>query len=104
MTATASRKSEPDRATLTDADFAIIAGLAMQDFGLHLTLAKRELVYSRLLKRLNHLGFDQFDVYCRYVQSPRGAEEREAMLSALTTNVTHFFRERHHFKDRKSVV
>ena len=44
MTATAFRKSEPDRATLTAADFAIIAGRAMQDFGLHLTLAKRELV------------------------------------------------------------
>jgi chemotaxis protein methyltransferase CheR len=97
MTATASRKPEVDRATLTDADFATIAALAMRDFGLHLTPAKRELVYSRLLKRLNHLGFDQFRDYCTYVQSPEGAEERQAMLSALTTNVTHFFREEHHF-------
>ena len=98
MTATASRKPDTSRATLTDADFAIIADLAMQDFGLHLTMAKRELVYSRLLKRLNHLGLDQFDQYCRYVQSPQGADERQAMLSALTTNVTHFFREGHHFQ------
>lgn len=98
MTASPARKPDADRATLTDTDFAVIARLAMQDFGLHLTPAKRELVYSRLLKRLNHLGFDQFDEYCRYVQSPNGSEERQAMLSALTTNVTHFFREGHHFQ------
>jgi chemotaxis protein methyltransferase CheR len=97
MMAAAPRKTEADRITLTDGDFAIIAGLAMRDFGLHLTSAKRELVFSRLLKRLNHLGFEQFSDYCAYVQSPQGGEERQAMLSALTTNVTHFFREEHHF-------
>lgn len=98
MTAAASRHPEPERAKLTDADFAVIADLAMQDFGLHLTPAKRELVYSRLLKRLNLLGMDQFQTYCQYIQTPAGAEERQAMLSALTTNVTHFFREAHHFQ------
>ncbi|MEI6097338.1 MAG: protein-glutamate O-methyltransferase CheR [Alphaproteobacteria bacterium] len=98
MTASASRRHESERAMLTDDDFAIIANLAMRDFGLHLTLAKRELVYSRLLKRLNHLGIDQFCDYCRLVQSPNGVEERQEMLSALTTNVTHFFREGHHFQ------
>jgi len=98
MTAAASRHPEPDRANLTDADFAVIAALAMQDFGLHLTPAKRELVYSRLVKRLNLLGFDQFHGYCAFVQSPEGTAERQAMLSALTTNVTHFFREHHHFQ------
>jgi len=97
MTAAAPRQAEHDRANLTDADFAAIADMAMHDFGLHLTIAKRELVYSRLLKRLNLLGFQQFRDYCRHVQTPEGAEERQAMLSALTTNVTHFFREGHHF-------
>ena len=97
MTAAAPQRNEPERATLTAADFAIIAELAMRDFGLYLTPAKRELVYSRLLKRLNHTGFDQFHDYCHFVQTPGGAEERQAMLSALTTNVTHFFREGHHF-------
>lgn len=96
MTAAAPRQKE-GRPTLTDADFAVIADLAMRDFGLHLTTAKHELVYSRLLKRLHHLGFDQFQTYCGFIQSPDGAAERQAMLSALTTNVTHFFREAHHF-------
>ena len=82
---------------LTDADFALIAGLAMQDFGLHLTPTKRDLVYSRLLKRLRLLGMTSFSDYCALVTGPQGADERQAMLSALTTNVTQFFREAHHF-------
>lgn len=97
MTAAAARHPEPERAVLTDADFSVISDLAMRDFGLHLTPAKRELVYSRLLKRLNLLGMDQFQTYCQYIQTAAGAVERQAMLSALTTNVTHFFREAHHF-------
>ncbi len=97
MTAAVPRAFEPEPASLTDADFAAIAAMAMQDFGLHLTIVKRELVYSRLLKRLNHLGIGQFHDYCRFVQSPQGTDERQAMLSALTTNVTHFYREGHHF-------
>lgn len=97
MTAAAPRHTDPAHATLTDDDFAVIADMAMRDFGLYLTLAKRELVYSRLLKRLNHTGIGQFHDYCQFVQTPDGAGERQAMLSALTTNVTHFFREDHHF-------
>ncbi|MEO8243397.1 MAG: protein-glutamate O-methyltransferase [bacterium] len=102
MTAIAAQRASfdpsTDRAPLSDADFAVIADLAMHDFGLHLTTAKRDLVYSRLLKRLNALGLLQFRDYCALVQGPDGAAERQAMLSALTTNVTHFFREDHHFQ------
>ena len=88
----------------TDADFKVIADLAMRDFGLHLTVAKRDLVYSRLLKRLRVLGLEQFRDYCELVVSPRGESERAAMLSALTTNVTNFFREEHHFKLLREVA
>lgn len=87
-----------DRIPFADADFQTIADLAMRDFGLHLTLAKRDLVYSRLLKRLRSLGLDNFGEYCALITCPQGEGERTAMLSALTTNVTHFFREEHHFK------
>lgn len=87
-----------DRIKFTDADFKIIADLAMRDFGLNLTPAKRDLVYSRLLKRLRVLEMEDFHSYCSLLTSPNGTDERNAMLSALTTNVTHFFREEHHFK------
>ncbi len=93
-----------DRFQFTDADFQLIADLAMTDFGLHLTLAKRDLVYSRLLKRLRVLGYDHFGDYCALLTSPQGEGERAAMLSALTTNVTHFFREDHHFKLLREVA
>ena len=104
MTA-ALRASDPaDRIRFTEGDFHVIADLAMRDFGLHLTLAKRDLVYSRLLKRLRVLGFDAFADYCGVLTGPDGEAERQAMLSALTTNVTHFFREDHHFKLMRDVA
>jgi chemotaxis protein methyltransferase CheR len=106
MSAALPASGPPAREALafTDADFRTIADLAMRDFGLHLTVAKRDLVYSRLLKRLRVLGFEQFSDYCDLVTSPRGESERAAMLSALTTNVTHFFREEHHFKLMRDVA
>lgn len=88
----------------TDADFTAIARLAQQDFGLHLTGAKKDLVYSRLTRRLRNLGLSDFHSYCLILESPGGAVERMAMLSALTTNVTHFFREEHHFNTLRDTV
>ena len=88
----------------TDADFALIARRAQADFGLHLTEAKKDLVYSRLAKRLRHLGLADFRSYCRLVEAPDSADERMQMLSALTTNVTHFFREEHHFQTLREKV
>ncbi len=112
MTAALSSVGPPDRETsaardripFSDADFQTIADLAMRDFGLHLTTAKRDLVYSRLLKRLRNLGLETFRDYCALLTGPQGEAERTAMLSALTTNVTHFFREDHHFKLLREVA
>lgn len=82
----------------TDADFARIARRAHADFGLHLPETKKDLVYSRLAKRLRQLGLRDFHSYCGLLDGADGEAERAHMLSALTTNVTHFFREVHHFK------
>jgi chemotaxis protein methyltransferase CheR len=88
----------------SDEDFTVIAGLAHRDFGLNLTLAKKELVYTRLSKRLRHLGLTDFKSYCRLVVAENSDAERLHMLSALTTNVTHFFREAHHFDTLRQTV
>ena len=88
----------------TDSDFAVIARRAQADFGLHLTGAKKDLVYSRLTKRLRHLGLADFHSYCRMIEAPDAEAERMEMLSALTTNVTHFFREGHHFQTMRDRV
>jgi chemotaxis protein methyltransferase CheR len=81
----------------TRADFRRIAGMLHDDVGIKLGEAKAPLVYSRLVKRLRALGLRSFKDYCIIVGQASGAEERRAMAAALTTNVTRFFREPHHY-------
>lgn len=81
----------------TARDFRRIASLLREQSGIHLPEAKVALVYSRLAKRLRKSGIATFRDYCDLIETPEGAEERTAMLAALTTNVTRFFREPHHF-------
>ncbi|MBQ2260640.1 MAG: protein-glutamate O-methyltransferase [Loktanella sp.] len=81
----------------TDTDFQTIAVLAHARYGLHLQSSKKPLVYSRLTKRLRALGLPDFESYCSLLSDAAGQDEQAHLLSALTTNVTHFFRERHHF-------
>lgn len=92
-----------EAAIFTDADFAAIARHAYDDFGLHLPAGKRDLVYSRLIKRLRALNLPDFKSYCALLDTNRSGE-RMQMLSALTTNVTHFFRENHHFQTLRETV
>ncbi|WP_206453259.1 CheR family methyltransferase [Aurantimonas marina] len=82
---------------MTEADFLKIAGMLYEDAGIHLTTSKATLVYSRLSKRLRSLGMRSFKDYCEMVSEAGGASERMTMLASLTTNVTQFFREKHHF-------
>jgi chemotaxis protein methyltransferase CheR len=88
----------------TAEDFARIAQLLYEQAGITLSESKSTLVYSRLAKRLRALGLSTFAEYCALVASPRGADERAAMLNALTTNVTRFFREPHHFDHLREKV
>jgi chemotaxis protein methyltransferase CheR len=81
----------------TDQDYRRIAALMHKDAGIHLKESKAELVYSRLAKRLRALNLNTFREYCDLVEAAGSGEERLEMLSALTTNVTRFFRERPHF-------
>ena len=83
--------------SFTLGDFRRIAGLLYEQAGVTLTDSKASLVYSRLAKRLRFLGLSSFIDYCAMVASPSGVDERRAMLNALTTNVTRFYREPHHF-------
>lgn len=78
-------------------DFEFIATTLYDEAGIHLAPSKANLVYSRLTKRLRSLGLESFAAYCDLIGSPDGADERAQMIAALTTNVTRFFRERHHF-------
>ena len=88
----------------TNDDFLSIARMLYDDAGIALTESKASLVYSRLAKRLRALGLESFRDYCKFVGGSEGVSERQNMLAALTTNVTRYFREPHHFEHLKTRV
>lgn len=89
-------------AELGPAEFARIAAIMQSDARIALSEAKTTLVQSRLARRLREHGLSRFKDYVELVE--RDAAERNAMVVALTTNHTHFFREPHHFDHFRSVV
>lgn len=89
---------------MSEAAFAAISQLARAEAGLVLPPGKLTMVQSRLRKRLQSLGLKDLDAYSHYVCSAEGETERRFMISALTTNVSHFFRESHHFDILRSKV
>jgi chemotaxis protein methyltransferase CheR len=84
-------------ALLNDRDFATVRQLIAEYAGIKLSLQKRNMVYNRLLRRLRARNVGTFTEYLELVVRDDG-EEREAFVNALTTNLTAFFREPHHFE------
>lgn len=78
-------------------DFERIQSLASDLMGISLSEAKQDLVYGRLCKRLRHLRINHFAQYCDLIEAG-DTEEIEHFTNALTTNLTSFFRESHHFE------
>ena len=76
--------------------FRLITDRIYSFSGIKLPEAKREMVYARLARRLRTLGLSSFDEYVRYLEAEPA--EWEHCTNALTTNVTSFFREEHHFR------
>ncbi len=82
---------------MTDAQFASVAKLVGDLTGIVIKDHKREMIHSRLSRRLRALKLDTFDAYLALVSSPQGADEIGELINAVTTNLTAFFRESHHF-------
>jgi chemotaxis protein methyltransferase CheR len=81
---------------LTDAEFNRIRELVREHTGISLSDAKRQLVYSRLARRLRALQLTDFGTYIKLLERGEPAELEE-FTNAVTTNLTSFFRESHHF-------
>lgn len=81
----------------TSRDFERIRSLVTLHTGISVSEAKQELVYSRLSRRLRQLGISSFDQYCSMVEAGEGGEVTQ-FVNAITTNLTAFFREGHHFE------
>lgn len=82
--------------------FREVAAILQQEARIHLADAKMTLVHSRLGRRLREHGLTEFADYLLLVRE--NPEERQAMVVALTTNHTHFFRERHHFDHLRDIA
>lgn len=80
----------------SDADFRALRDLVKEITGISLAETKRELVYGRVSRRLRALGLTTFAEYRRLLES-KDASELIEFCNALTTNLTSFFRESHHF-------
>ena len=81
----------------TNADFARIQTLIYQRAGISLHDGKHAMVYSRLSRRLRDTGHTSFHEYLGWLETHDGPEWQE-FVNALTTNLTAFFREQHHFE------
>ena len=75
--------------------FRVISDRIYRFSGIRLPEGKREMVYARLARRLRSLGLASFDDYVRFLELEPA--EWEHCTNALTTNVTAFYREEHHF-------
>jgi chemotaxis protein methyltransferase CheR len=80
------------------ADFERVRTLIYRHAGIHLHPGKQAMVYSRLSRRLRETGHRAFADYLAWLESPAaGAAEWQEFVNCLTTNLTAFFREEHHF-------
>ncbi len=82
---------------LSQDQFTEITAFVQRECGIHLTSAKFGLVVTRLQKRILTLKLNSFAEYIKYLKSNSGKHEIEEMISRITTNVTSFNREAHHF-------
>ncbi|WP_455815992.1 protein-glutamate O-methyltransferase CheR [Pseudomonas cerasi] len=85
------------RLPLSDTHFKRISQLIYQRAGIVLADHKREMVYNRLVRRLRTLNIDDFGRYMALLENDPNSAEWQAFVNALTTNLTAFFREAHHF-------
>nr|WP_252726556.1 protein-glutamate O-methyltransferase [Tritonibacter mobilis] len=89
---------------MSDQDFEAIAQFAYKHFGLAMSPSKKPLVSSRLSRKLRKQNIKAFKEYLKQLDGPNADQERSELLSLLTTNVTQFFREPHHFETLRNDV
>lgn len=98
-------ESRADTPSIEDREFAFssndydyLRAMLKEKTGIELGPTKHNMVYARLAKRLRKLGMSGFRQYIEFIGSPAGVDELGTTLNALTTNLTKFFRENHHFE------
>jgi chemotaxis protein methyltransferase CheR len=90
----------PREFVFSETDFRSLAQLAYDYAGIALSESKRNLLYSRLSRRLRTLGMEAFSEYRALLASDE--REVENFINSISTNHTKFFREAHHFEHLRS--
>lgn len=98
-----SQNTVSDSYQFTDQHFNSLRELVGEHTGISLSDQKRDLLYGRLTRRLRALGLQGFDEYCGLLNDSSGSELQE-FINAVTTNLTSFFREKHHFEYLKNTL
>ena len=88
---------EQGEISLSEREFARVKSRVYQVAGISLSDAKRTLVISRLSKIVRNLGLPSFDAYVDFLERGGSAQNGQDFVNALTTNLTRFYREDHHF-------
>jgi len=81
----------------TKVDFDRVRRIVYDHAGISLADSKQNLIYNRLSRRLRSLNFNDFNLYLTYVEGEGYDQEFTHLINAVTTNLTFFFREIHHF-------
>ena len=97
MSALKKQEQEAREFVFTRDDFVRIKSLIYRHAGISLSDAKTDMVYSRIGRRLRALDILSFKQYLDTLEKNNNSEEWQAFTNALTTNLTSFFREEHHF-------
>lgn len=88
----------------TRKDFEWIRSKVTRETGIQLNPSKDQMVYSRLARRLRALGLPDFASYRKLLEADDSGDEMGQFVNALTTNLTAFFRESHHFDHLAEVL
>ena len=100
----ATQNTKPRRAPGGSDVFSEVARMMERETGNVFPDSKSSLVQARISKRVVALRMSGIPEYMSFISTEAGASEREELIFALTTNVTRFFREPHHFEDLKESV
>ena len=99
----ANNEDTPREFSMSDRDFERIRSVIKDVTGINMSDSKRQLVYRRLGSRLKATGIGSFQAYLDHIREGNPAE-LEQFTNAVTTNLTSFFRENHHFQFLEKTV
>ncbi len=90
--------------SFTRDDFNFLRHLSNERTGIVVTDDKFDMFYSRLSRRVRNLGLKSFSEYCDLLKREKADNEVLELINAITTNLTAFFRENHHFEYLSATV